>query len=69
MAWGNAAPARQQAAIPIQDFISQPDFSEVTISPDGSYVAALVPVPDHPYQNMIGILDAKTSKPVLPCVS
>ncbi|HUB91865.1 MAG TPA: S9 family peptidase [Dyella sp.] len=64
MAAENAAPAAQPAAMSIKNFIRQPDFSQVTISPDGSYVAALIPVPDHPYQNLIAILDAKTSKAV-----
>jgi len=34
--------------IPISNFIRQPDFSRVTISPDGRYLAALVPLPDNP---------------------
>lgn len=58
----NAPPAAQQAPMSIKNFIRAPDFSQVTISPDGSYVAALIPVPDHPYQNVIAVLDAKTAK-------
>jgi dienelactone hydrolase len=50
--------------IPIADFIRQPDFSKVTISPDGRYLAALVPQPDNPYGNLIAIFDAKTAKVV-----
>lgn len=60
----NAAPAAPPAAMSIKNFIRLPDFSQVTISPDGTYVAALIPQPDHPYQNLIAILDAKTSKVV-----
>jgi dipeptidyl aminopeptidase/acylaminoacyl peptidase len=47
---------------PIGNFIRQPDFSNVTISPDGRYLAALVPLPDNPYGDLIGIIDVKTGK-------
>jgi dipeptidyl aminopeptidase/acylaminoacyl peptidase len=60
-----AAPSPDTAAhgpIPIDHFIRQPDFSNVTISPDGNYFAALVPLQDNPYGNMIGIIDVKTGK-------
>jgi dipeptidyl aminopeptidase/acylaminoacyl peptidase len=64
MAAEGVAAAKQAGPIPLKNFIRPPDFSQVTISPDGNYVAALIPVMDHPYQNLIAILDAKTSKPV-----
>jgi dipeptidyl aminopeptidase/acylaminoacyl peptidase len=60
-----ADPATNTAAhgpIPIDHFTRQPDFSNVTISPDGRYFAALVPLPDNPYGNLIGIIDVKTGK-------
>lgn len=59
-----AAAAAQQPPMSIKNFIRAADFSHVTISPDGTYVAALIPVPDHPYQNVIAVLDAKTAKVV-----
>ena len=46
----------------VDDFIRQPDFSKITLSPNGHYLAALVPQPDNPYGNLIVIIDAKTSK-------
>lgn len=49
-------------SIPIGDFIRQPDFSKVTLSPDGRYLAAVVPQPDNPYGNLIGVIDVKTGK-------
>ncbi|GGA10027.1 alpha/beta hydrolase family protein [Dyella caseinilytica] len=48
--------------VPIADFIRQPDFSKVTISPDGHYLATLVPQPDNPYGNLICIVDVGTGK-------
>jgi dipeptidyl aminopeptidase/acylaminoacyl peptidase len=48
--------------IPVSHFIRQPDFSKVTLSPDGRYVAALVPQPDDPYANLICIVDANSGK-------
>ena len=49
-------------AIPISSFMREPDFSKVTLSPDGRYLAALVPQPDNPYGNLIAIIDARTTK-------
>jgi dipeptidyl aminopeptidase/acylaminoacyl peptidase len=49
-------------SIHVEDFIRQPDFSKVKLSPDGHYLAALVPQPDNPYGNLIGIIDVRTGK-------
>lgn len=60
-----AAPSSDTPAhgpIAIDHFIREPDFSNVTISPDGRYFAAIVPQSDNPYGNLIGIIDVKTSK-------
>jgi dienelactone hydrolase len=46
----------------IADFIRQPDFSQVTLSPDGTYIGTLVPEPGNPYGNLLAILDARTGK-------
>lgn len=48
----------------IDDFLRQPDFSQVAISPNGSYISMLMPLPDDPYENNLAILDAKTAKVV-----
>jgi dipeptidyl aminopeptidase/acylaminoacyl peptidase len=48
--------------IPVSDFIRQPDFSKVTLSPDGHYLAALAPEPGNPYGNLICIVDVSTGK-------
>jgi dipeptidyl aminopeptidase/acylaminoacyl peptidase len=48
--------------ISIDSFIRQPDFSKVTLSPDGHFFAAIVPQQDNPYGNLIGIIDVKTGK-------
>jgi dienelactone hydrolase len=65
VAASNDAPASvSRGPVSIETFIRQPDFSQVTVSPDGNYVAALVPAANNPYGNMIGILDAKTAKPL-----
>jgi len=54
----------KSSEIPVNDFIGRPDFSEVTISPDGKYLAALVPMPNEPHENLLAILDGQTAKPV-----
>jgi dipeptidyl aminopeptidase/acylaminoacyl peptidase len=61
-ATGEPSNTAAHGPIPIENFIRQADFSHVTISPDGSHFAALVPLPNHPYSNLIGIIDAKTGK-------
>jgi dipeptidyl aminopeptidase/acylaminoacyl peptidase len=48
----------------IDDFARNPDFTQVTVSPDGNYLAALVPKPGKPHQNQLVILDAGTAKPL-----
>ena len=48
--------------IPLKSFIQAAQFSDVTISPDGKYLAAIVPASDDPYKNLIAILDGKTAK-------
>ncbi|WP_158543292.1 alpha/beta hydrolase family protein [Dyella psychrodurans] len=69
--YGQAVPAFDtppalpaHVSLPISNFMRQPDFSEVTLSPDGSYIGALIPEPGNPYGNLIAILDAKTAKVV-----
>jgi dipeptidyl aminopeptidase/acylaminoacyl peptidase len=57
-----AADTAAHGPIPINHFTRQPEFSNVTLSPDGRYLAALVPLPDNPYGNLIGIIDANTGK-------
>ncbi|HTV86416.1 MAG TPA: S9 family peptidase [Dyella sp.] len=49
---------------PIGNFIRQPDFSQVSMSPDGTYIGTLVPEPGNPYGNLLAILDARTGKAV-----
>lgn len=49
---------------PIGNFIRQPDFSQVTFSPGGTYIGTLVPEPGHPYGNLLAILDARTGNAV-----
>jgi len=46
----------------ISDFVRPTDFASVTISPDGKYIAALVPRPDTPHENYLAILDGKTAR-------
>ncbi len=48
----------------IDEFARDPDFSRVSISPDGHYLAALAPVPGKPQQNRLVILDAATARPL-----
>jgi dipeptidyl aminopeptidase/acylaminoacyl peptidase len=48
--------------LPIAKFIQQPNFSNVTISPDGRYFAAIMPSPDDPYTNKIVTIDSSTGK-------
>jgi dipeptidyl aminopeptidase/acylaminoacyl peptidase len=52
-----------KAPIPVTDFARAPDFSQVTLSPDGRFVAALAPKPGKPQQNQLVIFDAATGKP------
>jgi len=53
------------AGIPIKSFVRPPDFSDVTISPDGKYLAAIEPSRDNPYKNLLVVLDGKTAKILL----
>lgn len=48
--------------IPLKSFTRPVEFSDVTISPDGKYLAAIAPSRDDPYKNMIAILDGRTAK-------
>jgi dipeptidyl aminopeptidase/acylaminoacyl peptidase len=48
----------------VADFARSPDFTDVTLSPDGHYVAALAPKSDKPQQNKLVIFDASTGKPL-----
>lgn len=45
---------------PVKDFVRPTDFSQVSISPDGKYIAAIVPKLDDPHENILTILDGKT---------
>jgi dipeptidyl aminopeptidase/acylaminoacyl peptidase len=62
LAGDTATDTAAHGSIPVSHFIHQPDFSKVTISPDGHYLAALAPEPDDPYGNRICIVDVKTGK-------
>ena len=64
LAADTSADTAAHGPLPVNDFIRQPGFSKVTISPGGHYLAALVPQPDNPYGNLIGIIDAKTTRVV-----
>lgn len=62
-----AAPSVRPAStppslIPINDFIRPADVAQVSISPDGKYLSAIVPRPGNPHENLLAILDAKTAK-------
>jgi dienelactone hydrolase len=65
-AWGQNAqpPATAPANMPVKDLIRRPDFSDVKLSPDGKYFAALVPNDEKPYENMLAVFDTQTHKPV-----
>jgi dipeptidyl aminopeptidase/acylaminoacyl peptidase len=56
--------AHAAAAADTADFVRGAEFAEVTLSPDGRYLAALAPRPGQPQQNMLVILDAATGKPL-----
>lgn len=56
--------AAKSVVIPVSDFIRAPNFSRVRISPDGKYLAAIVPKPQNPHENVLAILDGKTGKPL-----
>lgn len=63
-AYAQAAPdaAKPSAPPPIADFIRPADFADVTLSPDGKYLAAIVPMTDKPHENLLAVLDGKTAK-------
>jgi dipeptidyl aminopeptidase/acylaminoacyl peptidase len=46
----------------LKDFVRADEFTQVRISPDGSYVSAVIPMPDSPYENVLAIIDAHTNK-------
>jgi len=48
----------------VSDFIRPAEFSDVQLAPDGKHIAALVPRPDTPYENMLAVIDTATAKPV-----
>src|SRR6202012_2565098 len=52
------------STLSVEDFIKRPDFSDVKLSTDGSYFAALMPDDEKPYENKIAIFDARTRTPV-----
>jgi len=48
----------------VSDFVRPAEFTDVQLAPDGKHIAALVPRPDTPYENMLAIIDTATVKPV-----
>ncbi|WP_266169914.1 alpha/beta hydrolase family protein [Dyella subtropica] len=59
----SAADASSKSSTPpIDDFVRPADFSQMTISPDGKYLAAVVPIADKPHENLLAVLDGKTAK-------
>ena len=60
----DAAPAAPVFDMSVKGMIRRPDFSDVQISPDGKYFAALVPNDDKPYENMLAVFEAQTRRPV-----
>ncbi|WP_052950041.1 alpha/beta hydrolase family protein [Dyella japonica] len=59
-----SAEAAASAAPSASDFIRPAEFSDVQLAPDGKHIAALVPRPDTPYENMLAVIDTTTAKPV-----
>jgi len=57
-----SAPATPPGNTPLRDFVRTDEFAQVRISPDGNYVSAVIPMPDSPYENVLAIFDAHTSK-------
>lgn len=59
-----AASAATPAAAPppLMSFVRPSSFSDVSLSPDGRHLAALVPVPNKPYENMLAVLEGQTAK-------
>ena len=55
-------PAAQAGPPPIGDFVRPTDFSQVSLSPDGKYIAAIVPKPNEPHENVLAILDGQTAR-------
>jgi dipeptidyl aminopeptidase/acylaminoacyl peptidase len=60
----SAMEAAAKTSPTVSDFIRPAEFSEVQLAPDGKHIAALVPRPDTPYENMLAVIDTATSKPV-----
>ncbi|AIF49407.1 alpha/beta hydrolase family protein [Dyella japonica] len=56
------ASSPQSGSPPISDFVRPTDFSQVSLSPDGKYIAAIVPKPDDPHENVLAILDGQTAR-------
>jgi dipeptidyl aminopeptidase/acylaminoacyl peptidase len=54
-------PAAQAGPPPISDFVRPTDFWQVSLSPDGKYIAAVVPSSDNPHENVLAILDGRTA--------
>lgn len=69
-AFGQTPAARpSQDSIPktapsVADFVRGAEFSQVTLSPDGRYIAATMPVTGKNHENYLVILDGKTAKPL-----
>ncbi len=57
------APAKPLVIV-LGDFLREPNFSRVRISPDGKYLSAIVPKPQNPHENVLAILDGKNGKPL-----
>jgi hypothetical protein len=58
------AAAGQTSKPSVADFVRRPDFTQVQLSPDDKYLAALLPRPNEPHQNQLVLLDAGTAKPL-----
>lgn len=57
-----STPAASPNSPSLKDFVRADEFTQVRISPDGSYVSAVVPMPDSPYENVLAIIDTHTHK-------
>ncbi|MBE1159016.1 alpha/beta hydrolase family protein [Dyella acidiphila] len=64
LAQNTPAPAAPSFDMSVQGMLRRPDFSDVQISPDGQYFAALVPNDDKPYENMLAVFNTQTRQPV-----
>lgn len=61
---GGTRAAAKPATANVADFVRAPDFSQVSLSPDGEFIAALAPRRDTPGQNLLVIFSTRTAKPL-----